>query len=513
MEVKIKHHQRIVIPLCLILILVVSIFFRFVNLAENPPWYSDEGSYFSVTKNLINKRLQFEALNWTFFSSYLPQPPLFFLFSALSILFFGTKLVSLRIVSAISSVFTTLVLYFAGEKVSSKKSALLSSFLFAIYPLGIIYSRWAFHYNLSMLFITLSIWCSLEYLEKKSLFYLYLTSIFVGLASFSSYNALPLIFSLIYLSNKITQAQVKEGVRPSYFKYYFLPPLIAISFLIVLLLCVFIIDKHSLIFDLKTLCIRAASEPPQLGILKSYFYAIKNFFRIDFFIILGTIGLLLASSIHRWYLLLTFFFLSLVPFSRQGPYIDIFFYPAVLLLPLTFLGLAILIERVLNSGTKYFSRFSLLFAILISVISMTVIAKDLFFLFYGFRHKMNYFATLDTKTVKEVAEFVNNNTDATDLVIAPAYLYHLLNCRYASFFQSVAYEGDSVLFYPANIDKKRFYYDCSYKNAKFIVFGHIDKIFTLRQKPARILYEQMFKDNLKIVFQKGEFLIYGKNLP
>jgi len=44
-------------------ILIISSYLRFANLAENPGWYSDEGTMVEIAKNLLEGRIQYLAIN------------------------------------------------------------------------------------------------------------------------------------------------------------------------------------------------------------------------------------------------------------------------------------------------------------------------------------------------------------------------------------------------------------------------------------------------------------------
>ncbi|MDI6784582.1 MAG: hypothetical protein QME64_10880, partial [bacterium] len=79
---------------------------------------------------------------------------------------------------------------------------------------------------------------------------------------------------------------------------------------------------------------------------------------------------------------------------------------------------------------------------------------------------------------------------------------------YASLFQSVAYTGKSIEYYPANIPQSRFTYPCSYYWAKYLVVAEIDRIDTLSKPAVKELWEKIQQDKWQKVEQVGEFEVY-----
>jgi hypothetical protein len=126
----------------------------------------------------------------------------------------------------------------------------------------------------------------------------------------------------------------------------------------------------------------------------------------------------------------------------------------------------------------------------------------------GFIAKLNYFANRNINDTIAVAEYLNNATERDELVIAPPCIYQLLHCRYASLFQSVAYTGEGVEFYPAHIPQSRFYYPCSYYWAKYLVIAEIDRIDTLKKPAIQEVWKKIQHDNWSMVYQQGEFEVY-----
>lgn len=81
-----------------------------------------------------------EATTYTFVA----HPPLFYLISGFAMKIFGYNLTVARSLTAIYGVLSTLLLFFIGKELSRKAVGLAAAFLFAIFPLAILYNRWDF---------------------------------------------------------------------------------------------------------------------------------------------------------------------------------------------------------------------------------------------------------------------------------------------------------------------------------------------------------------------------------
>lgn len=98
---------------------------------------------------------------------------------------------------ALSGIGTTILLYFLGKEIGDKRTGLWASFLFTIYPLAVVYTRWAFPYALGMFWIALTLYFCIKYFNTKSTKYLYFAGISTALGLLTIYYALELVLFLL----------------------------------------------------------------------------------------------------------------------------------------------------------------------------------------------------------------------------------------------------------------------------------------------------------------------------
>ena len=179
----------------LLLVVLLSSFLRFWNLGNTPLWYSDEGTNLNLAWNLANGRLQVFATSYAFVS----HPPLFYLASGLALKAFGYSLVVARMLTAAYGVVTTVLLFFIGKDLAGKKVGLTASFLFAIFPLAVLYNRWDFDFNLLQLLATFTLFACLRYYKTKNIRWLFTAAASAGAASVTSFIGIGLVLALFVL--------------------------------------------------------------------------------------------------------------------------------------------------------------------------------------------------------------------------------------------------------------------------------------------------------------------------
>jgi hypothetical protein len=70
---------------------------------------------------------------------------------------------------------------------------------------------------------------------------------------------------------------------------------------------------------------------------------------------------------------------------------------------------------------------------------------------------------------EDVSRFVNSNVDENDLVLTHSYLAQFTKARTSVIAQALAYEGKGIAYYPPNLPVRRFYFNTSVDNAKYVV--------------------------------------------
>lgn len=177
----------------LILIVILAFVLRFYRLDEVPQgFHQDEISQsynaFSILKTGKDKYGQFLPILFRSFGSY--QPPVYTYITPISIYFFGNTIFAARLPSALFGVFTVIVTYLLVELLSKKKYkeslALISSFVVAVSPWAIHFSRRVVEGNLGLTFFLLALYFFLRSL--KEIKFIIPASIILGISTHAYYS-------------------------------------------------------------------------------------------------------------------------------------------------------------------------------------------------------------------------------------------------------------------------------------------------------------------------------------
>ncbi|MBU1202788.1 glycosyltransferase family 39 protein [Patescibacteria group bacterium] len=134
------NKEKIIHYLPLIFIISFAYCFYFWQLGSLPITAYDESIYAQVTRDTLNSgqimTLKHMGNNW------FEKPPLYFWLSMPMVKIFGDTEIAYRIISALSAIFSVLLIFLIIKKLSQQKYlALLSSFILAIIPFFYISSR------------------------------------------------------------------------------------------------------------------------------------------------------------------------------------------------------------------------------------------------------------------------------------------------------------------------------------------------------------------------------------
>jgi len=484
----------------LIGIIIISIFFRFYNLRTNPKWYSDEFVYMNAAWNLIHGSFQIGNITWTFFTPVLPNPPLYSIINGF-LLLIKYDIVVMRMWVAFCGVLTTILLYFVGKELANKKVGLLSAFFFAIYPLAIMTNRRAWPHNQAMLFITIAFYSCLKYKNTLNKKWLYSVIISCGLACLTSYWVIGLLLFVFGFFFFVDKKQLKI-VLPS-----------IVSFFVIFFVLAFLKFGEQLIFDIKsTLAMTTLlSENNNFFLLVIYDYF--NFFKIDYFIALGCIGLFFTSKRDDKIALVSLFILLSFEILRQRDNIPLYFYPAIILVPLICVGLGVLLNYLSLLSTKFTNkRLSNLILIALMLAFSPAIIKDFKQTLNGFSTPLDILAVSDYMSTEDTGKFINNNVVGTDLVLASFNVGWLLKCKTTDILFSAVQENKTNDIFPRNMDNKRFVFDGNYEKAKYFITDNLTGDWTETQNGVIDIMHNMEFEGWKKVFKKGEYSVFANPL-
>jgi 4-amino-4-deoxy-L-arabinose transferase-like glycosyltransferase len=480
---------------CLICVLVLAAFLRLYKLETNPLWYTDEANYVGVADFLLKGEVRYGAILYPFATEQLPQPVLFFLLNGIFLRLFGVSMLSARLLSALLGIAALFPLYAIGKRTAGAAVGLLAALLFTIHFYSVLFLRWGMPYNLCMFFNILTLYFIVLYEDSKEPGALLAAAGSAGLAALSSFFGLAtVLFVCCYAALKDTRRcwqPIMLSILPSALFFLWGMHQRGGAFL----------RDFALLFTQMTP--EEMNHPEQARIIA---HATLRFASYDFIYYFGILGLVLWGGRGRVVLV---FFLFLIPLiiKKQGldPSVK---YNAPTYLFCIHLGFAYLMVRLYGSVRRRDIRKALVavFAIVLAAITATRIYQVATHIPSGFEAVGSVESIPAARTL---ADYVNDHTSPSDFVIAPERVYWMLHCQTANLYQAVAHDtGGTTWHY--RITPDRYAFDCSYKNAKFIILDHTDRTIILHPSNPNMDYipRKMKEENWQAVFLSGEYQVF-----
>ncbi len=177
----------------------LAIFFRFYQLNHLPPGlHPDEAANgLDIVQRIFHHDYRI------IYNTNGPREALFFYLQAIFVALMGNTILALRIAPALFGVVAAIVVFFATKEWFNRRTALVTTFFFAISPWVVTIQRDGFRASLVPLFIALVMWFgALAYKKNKWIFYV-LAGVSLGLG-FYTYTAFTMFsvaiaFGVVYL--------------------------------------------------------------------------------------------------------------------------------------------------------------------------------------------------------------------------------------------------------------------------------------------------------------------------
>ncbi|MEE9572815.1 MAG: glycosyltransferase family 39 protein [Candidatus Neomarinimicrobiota bacterium] len=498
-------------------------YLRFVNLAENPGWYSDEGTMVDIANNLLEGRIQYFAINQS--TLLVARMPIFPALLAGVFSIFEPGITTLRYVTASLGVITTGMLYWVVKDISRRERPYLgfnAAFLYAIYPQAILYSRLGFSYNLLSPLIVGILWFLWKYIDTGRKKWILYASLLVGIGSISDlmmFSLAPVVFIVAFVKDW-RDAIITTGVMIMPFSLYSLAMLG--------------VNKDAFIFDFKFTFFRLGEIP----FIAQYPYMIFNYAKLifnDWWWSLAVIGLFLISDERYRKLALITFFVPVAMLIRITDLSGLSLYYISPLFPMIALGVASLIVKgtpyvleIIREGlikiTGIFRRLDCLqklediwnptIFILSSLILLFVVMSPIVITVFLGVHQTNTGISTDINSVmvnvldaQLVIEFVNERVDENDIVLASPAIAWAINSKTADFQMAVAFEGGETKHFPTNIPADRFEFNPEYRNATYVIVDPIWINWAVLNMPEVANMVQAIEEWPKIYYS-GEIALY-----
>jgi 4-amino-4-deoxy-L-arabinose transferase-like glycosyltransferase len=498
------------------LILALAAWLRFPNLAENPGWYSDEGTLVAIAQRLAQGSWQYLALNQSML--IVARPPLFLLLLAGLFRILEPGIAVLRILTASLGVLSVLLAYLLVRRASrSPGLALLSAGLLAIYPQAVLYSRIGFSYNLLAPLALLACLCAWNFLESQKTPWLVLAGLAIGLGMVSDLMMATFLLPLLL-------AVSTRGWRKAF--------IVAAAAALPGVLYVFwmgLTVPQAFWFDLRFTLSRLGAFPLPLQVpvvLLNYYYLLAR----DAWFLAGLAGMFLAFPTRWRWLLMAMFVLPMVSLGRTtGFATGLEDYYLIALFPLVAIGAAYLLwvgfPHVLTTlqgglsalftswgwkgwlGTRLVALAGSL-ALFLLLVSPWIISTALTFrdATRGFSARIDP-VLINAQDAWLTIDFVNGQVGETDLVLASPALAWAVDAEAADFQQSLAADGIATRHFPADIPPDRFAFNPSLNRAEYVVVDRIWRNWGAANMPevAAMLAEV---ERWPAAFTSGEFTVY-----
>lgn len=473
----------------LLLIVLLSAFFRVYDLGTLPSWYWDEGVNLNIASNLMHGRLQMFSLTYPF----VPHPPLFFLVVMSLFKVWGVSILAIRNVTAACGILTTIMLYFAGREIFDERIALASSFLYAVFPAAIYWSRMGLANNLLVLLSVVSFFFMGRYMRKSQKFDLYMALTTAGLSFVTEYAGIATIFAIAYLLFRherrvfpviisfipfsffaVAMLAIMPGAFLSDFLFLIKRHLLPLGLALVTIALLFVVRVrikqfyNTLISDLMydkvaayylIIALWSVRYLPSVGMFHkgtTYFVTLGL---AAMFLILGLLKDPQRSLIASFFV---FHFLMLFALNRAD-------HMLMLIYPYLMLAISLIMFRSLEDILSFLKKMR------VPRLYKPVIAFIVFLPFWiGLFQATSLFVlgngipAQDIPATFAIIDYINDNAEPDDLVITYSYLGHLINARTCPIIQSIASGGVQVEYYRGDLGPERSAFECSYEDARLI---------------------------------------------
>ncbi len=507
-------------------ILLLSIALHIIHLAQTPGWAGDEGYNLDIAWNLLHGRLRMFALT----SAFVQHPPLFYLALAAAIRLFGYSIVTLRALVVCYSLLTTLFLLVLGRRMFGPGPALWGALAFTIAPLTLDNTRWGYTYSQLMLLGFLGVYACWRYLETRSYRWVLSASALGALAVLSDYEGvfLPLLIILVAWWVRPRHIWTAAGIGLG------VPLLTALGLLAA--------SPGAFLSDLAATAARAGGGNPVTQTL-SVIINFQHLLSLDAWVLLGLIGLWLIRDARLRGLIFAALALMLMALLKVRD-LNPSFHSGVPLLPWLGLGAGLAIDRGITTlyawlnnwwdalfsragrgarqlaMVKRFSVTLILFLALISPLGITI-AADAGGVASGLHTAIDTSLANHPDDAGRAASYILAHARAGDVILCSPQVAWLLDdpedgsghetgILATEPLQSVAYTGESIAFYPANLGTSRFAFDPSAARARFAIVDNFWRALAAPDQAPQVQPLLRLVEGWPQVYQVGEYTIYER---
>jgi 4-amino-4-deoxy-L-arabinose transferase-like glycosyltransferase len=499
----------------LILILALASCLRFVNADIATGWYNDEGTVVNIARNLLQGKVEYLGITQS--TLLAARPPLFPWILSIVFRFLPPNIATLRLVTASLGVLTTLLMFLFLRKINLSL-AFLSTLIYAVYPLAVIYSRIGFSYNLCALWMVIVVWGMHDYLWKLNRRGLVIASFSLGLAIISEFIMFLVIPSIVLC------------VLWKRWRDLILSLLVMATPFLIYLVVLLISAPQTIWYDLTFAFLRVN----EVNIFVQIMMVFINFGAIlirDSWVLIAIFGVFFSTSVQFQKLLTLFLILPLLLLFRSIQIGNLSYYYLIPWIPLLCLGMSGFILWFLKKLLEYVNgllqafsvRFNiqnqwvnqrirqLIVPLLVFITIVFPVGMQLFTNF-GEIGKGNITTPLDMVMIppedgQAIQEYILNHYHAGDLILASPALAWTLPDTTTDYQISLAAMGYSVPHFPSDIPADRLRFDMDFHQARFVITDNIWNHWAIFQIDNLSLIAEEIS-TWDLVFQSGEVRVF-----
>ncbi|MEN4011221.1 MAG: glycosyltransferase family 39 protein [Bellilinea sp.] len=501
----------------LFLLIILSAYFRFVNLGENPGVYNDEGTLLNLSMNLFHGKSEYLGVEGSWLVA--GRMPLFPWLLSLVFQFAEPSLFVLRAFSAASGVLSVVLLYLFLQNITDKGNfilAFLSPLVLAIHPKIVLFNRIGFGYNLLIPLTIVIFWFLWLLFKTRQIRWLVFASIT---------GAIGIMIEAAYLAFVVFLLLVTAA-----FNWRKLHLVILITFIPVLIyfLASFMVWGDSFLFDWQVIFGR--------GTAQSIFYQMAHIFLNliyfplnDITFLIGVFGII--SLQNRKLSVLTFLgvFVPLIFISRTFVTIRHSYYYFLPYTALLAIGIGNFILQITHWALRFSQEIVHLFqaqkippmaqkiakVLLFDLILFFTIIAPTSILIYDFHLQVqkNLSTPFDNLLVNvdelnALSHSIHQNLNKDDVVVASPAIAWAIKGKSTDYQISIAVNHSPTIHFPRGIPVERMRFDSKISNARYVIWDTILESWNETQIPGIEKWRKEILNHWKPIFQTENLIVF-----
>ncbi|MEN4041156.1 MAG: glycosyltransferase family 39 protein [Anaerolineaceae bacterium] len=501
----------------LFFLIILSAYFRFVNLGENPGVYNDEGTLLNISMNLLQGKSEYLGIEGSFLVA--GRMPLFPWLLSLIFQFAEPSLFVLRAFTAVSGVLSVILLYLFLQNITDKGGsilALLSPLVLAIHPKIVLFNRIGFGYNLLIpltIIIFWFLWLLFKTKQTRWLIFASITGV-VGILIEAAYLAFVVFLLLVIAIFNWKKLYIVILITCIPLSFYFLAS--------------FMVFGESFLFDWQFIFERGTAQSI-FNQMAQILLNLINFPLDDITFLVGVFGIIGLQN--RKLSILTFLgvFIPLIFISRTFLTIRHSYYYFLPYTPLLAIGIGNFILQITSWALHFSQEVGNLFqaqklsplvqkmakVLLFDMILFFAIIVPSFIVIYDLHNQVqdklstpfdHLFINLDE--LNAISHSVHQNLNKDDVVIASPAIAWAISGNTTDYQIAIAVNDSPTIHFPRGIPVERMLFDTKISNARYVIWDSILESWTDAQIPGVENWRSIIFTTWKPVIRTENLIVF-----